>query len=186
MGQQFVITVEKLRAKDVESLRLIVIHCIQNLEHPKLREAAMATLRNAQQCYIERSIASGEFTPMFRVMGYNVRWTELSATDRRRVLWTILNEDLPPINSEAYMRKWGTPQTIERLRAIWRELQTYMRSYGHNDRKEIAVARWSKDMRFLERVAQNLNESGRVSLDDIERLAAEVPDEELLIAPVVE
>ncbi len=169
----FAIALDKLRVLDDERLRLVTVHCLQNLENPKLRAAAVATLRNAQQCHIERSL-TGSFMPIFRVMGYNVRWKELSTKDRRRSLWLIFDQPLPPLNSEEYTRKWGESKTTDRLRAIYSELRRYAKIYGGQPFRDISLARWRADMNFIKQMATILAETGAVSLEDAERISDEV------------
>jgi hypothetical protein len=89
---------------------------------------------------------------MLSYLGYHVRMKdELSAAQRRRLLAHVFNMRLPPLNSVAYMRSWGSPNTGPRLKKIAESIAAFTRNTKRRRNPQLAEAirKWEEDLLYL-------------------------------------
>lgn len=147
---------EQIHALDEEQLRNLHLNCLLSLDHPKRSADAHRLTAVIHDEFGRRSVvASGSgFVPMLRCIGYNVRWKDLEAKQRRFLLDWAYRAELPRINGDAYMDSWGTPGSRQRLRCLYGTIARYLRRYGHdNVLQEVAVARWKADLAYIKEKA---------------------------------
>lgn len=102
----------------------------------------------------ESRINAGEWeaTGMLGYLGYRVgKTSELSGGQRQAVLNCAFVSHLPPLNSPAYMRSWGAPLSLQRLRRMAESIAAFvrLRKQRRNRLYEDAIREWEDDLRFL-------------------------------------
>jgi hypothetical protein len=101
-------------------------------------------------------VAGGDWEEigMLAYLGYHVGLTsELSSSQRHRLLAHVLVMRLPPLNSVAYMRSWGPPNTGPRLRKIAEAIAAFTRNAKRRRNPKLveAIRQWEDDLSFLQK-----------------------------------
>lgn len=89
---------------------------------------------------------------MLSYLGYHVGLgSQLTASQRTRLLGQIFTMRLPPLNGLDYMRDWGAPRTGPRLRKIAESIASFAKiTKGRNHpAMETAISHWEDDLRHL-------------------------------------
>lgn len=127
------------------------------LKDPKNQDA-LTVLNAIQVEWNERlkKFHAGEYKALspeqglLSVMGYKVGNAGEKTLIRQRILDYILNSDLPPVASPAYMAEWGarrSPTRYRKLHRVIRVLASSGRTLGNMDK---AVIEWEEDLEYLE------------------------------------
>lgn len=84
-------------------------------------------------------------------IGYHVGRTGLATDIRRRLLDFVFSDELPPVDSEAYMRTWGAPGSAARLQKLAESLAAFARNAKRRDTDALlaAIRHWQDDLRYL-------------------------------------
>ncbi|MDR6851755.1 hypothetical protein J2Y54_001248 [Sphingomonas sp. BE123] len=91
---------------------------------------------------------------MLAYLGYHVgRGSDLNAVQREALLSHIFLMRLPPLNSVAYMRAWGLPNTATRLQKMADGIATFARRAKQRRNSSLgdAIADWEADLSYLRR-----------------------------------
>jgi hypothetical protein len=85
------------------------------------------------------------------LLGYHVGLSsDLSPTSRRRILQDAYQRTkLPWVESDAYMAKWGTAGSHQRLWRIATHIAWLVNTQGRDQRKGVAQSEWVEDLDWL-------------------------------------
>lgn len=137
---------------DAEIAKLIA-QCLKFRGDDKFGSVAEERLDLCLEEACKRAEENSGFVPMLAAMGYNVRHKQVSSEERKEILFSIFESDLPWLNSDQYMNSWGAPGTRQRLREIYRTINLYLDKYGWSE--AFAARKWDKDLKFLEQLASD-------------------------------
>lgn len=84
-------------------------------------------------------------------MGYRVGISGLGASRRQGLLDFVYTNDLPSVNSRAYMDEWGTPRSGVRLKKMADAIATFARNFkrGRSEKYTVAISEWEADLGYL-------------------------------------
>ncbi|USI79081.1 hypothetical protein [Sphingopyxis sp. USTB-05] len=91
---------------------------------------------------------------MLSYLGYHVGLgSQLTGSQRTRLLGQIFTMRLPPLNGLDYMRDWGAPRTGPRLRKIAENIASFAKNAkGKNHPSmDTAISHWEDDLKHLRR-----------------------------------
>jgi hypothetical protein len=95
----------------------------------------------------------GPVTGVLRFLGYHVGTTGLAETERREILDSVYQGELPPVNSAEYMNEWGHPGTAARLQKLAESLAAFARNAKRRRTTDLSTAidAWEADLEYLKR-----------------------------------
>jgi len=93
----------------------------------------------------------GPATGILAALGYRVGQAGTPLKQRRQILDFVFAEDLPPIDSAAYMRSWGEPNSGPRLQKLSESLAAFTRNAKRRkvDALKMAICHWQDDLQYL-------------------------------------
>lgn len=146
----------RLSSLSVDQLATMLGNIVQKLDDPNWGGDAEERMRAVQAELARRELGrNASFVPMLACCGYNVRWRDWTAAQRRRLLLWMFDGELPTINDAWYMADWGEPGSLKRLRRLYRTIRDYDRKFGDQPNADVASARWQSDLQFLVQIASN-------------------------------
>lgn len=89
---------------------------------------------------------------LLKFVGYEVGVTRgLPQSERQRILDSVFTEELPRVNSPAYMQEWSTPLKCARLRKMAESIAAFVRNAKRNSAStyEVAIDEWETDLDYL-------------------------------------
>ena len=86
-----------------------------------------------------------------KYMGYKVGSSGIKdAARRREVLKRTFQNELPNVNSRAYMEEWGSPNSSKRLQKIANSIAAFCSLNKRKDSpSELAISHWEEDLNWL-------------------------------------
>ncbi|WP_447909501.1 hypothetical protein [Brevundimonas bullata] len=96
-------------------------------------------------------IQMGPATGILAALGYRVGQAGAPLKQRRQILDFTFTEDLPPIDSAAYMRSWGEPNSGPRLQKLAESLAAFARNAKRREvyALKTAILQWQDDLQYL-------------------------------------
>ena len=133
----------KLSELSSDQLQNYLLNAVRHLESNK--DQAEKIIPDIVSHMVARRLLEPTTEHTLTTLGYNVRWKNWHAKERKLLLKWLMKAELPaqiekelgPANSEA--RKVFFSSTIER----------WLRMYGSRPNMENAVARWRSDLEFV-------------------------------------
>ncbi|EOK5608506.1 hypothetical protein ACM6UC_004509 [Vibrio parahaemolyticus] len=87
---------------------------------------------------------------MLKAVGYTVGVSGLTVSSRLKLLKNIYCEELPYVDSKAYIAEWGSPETATRLKKMAETLAALARNAKRKSANmEVAIRDWEHDLTWL-------------------------------------
>lgn len=101
--------------------------------------------------HLSLEVQMGPATGILAALGYRVGQAGAPLKQRRQILDFVFTEDLPPIDSAAYMRSWGEPNSGPRLQKLAESLAAFARNAKRRevDALKMAICHWQDDLQYL-------------------------------------
>ena len=150
--------ISKISSMDDRAISRLFVNAQRLLLKDETNEDALKVLKaieiewdaRLQKFVVGQYKASTPEQGLLSVMGYKVGNAGEKTLIRQRILDYILNSDLPPVASPAYMAEWGarrSPTRYRKLHRVIRVLASSGRTLGNMDK---AVIEWEEDLEYLE------------------------------------
>ena len=91
--------------------------------------------------------------------GYKVGIKGLPELERHKILDAVFTLPLLSVNSEAYLREWGEPNSTERLQKLSRSIAAFARTAKGRTNGDCrkAIQDWESDLIYLKKTYYNTN-----------------------------
>ncbi|WP_271255057.1 WYL domain-containing protein [Pseudanabaena sp. Chao 1811] len=91
--------------------------------------------------------------------GYKVGIKGLPESERHKILDAVFALPLLSVNSEAYLREWGEPNSAERLQKLSRSIAAFVRTAKGRTNGDFrkAIQDWESDLIYLKKTYYNTN-----------------------------
>jgi hypothetical protein len=91
--------------------------------------------------------------------GYKVGIKGLPELERYKILDAVFTRPLLPMNSEAYLKEWGEPNSKERLQKLSRSIAAFARTAKGRTNGDFskAIQDWESDLMYLRKTYYNAN-----------------------------
>jgi len=129
------------------------------------------TVTTDSQNPLPSKVFTGE-TGLLRQYGYRVGANGLPEHQRRQILDRVFLEPFPFVNDTALLRKWGEPNTSQRLKKIANCIAAFTRNAKRNKTSDYseAIQDWEADLTYLKRTYYDGRFDFRWSQTGISRL----------------
>lgn len=140
-----------LRRLDDDELRVYLLNGVRNLEsRPAEAEEVIQNVLDELAARWSREPAGKH--PLSTI-GYNVKWNDWRAKQRRNLIDWLLISSLPP----PFEKHFGPAGTRARAAYMYRSIRSWKERYGRQPNMEQAISRWQADLDRIETWAKDQN-----------------------------